>query len=233
MQNSTKSRYSEFYTSRKSGLFPNEGLVRMLMGKYPTLNLASEFDYANTRVCDLSCGDGRNLRLFHHLGMMLYATEVTDAIAQHVQSQLEAEGYQAEIRTGDNHSVPFENALFDIAVSWNACYYQGNIPDFERTLSEIYRVIRPGGAFIFSIPQPDNFIFNSCRELDSKYVEVVSDPFGGIRNGEIMRRFLSQADLRSTLEKKFHKIQICESSIDYFGMLNSHYFGICYKQPSS
>lgn len=233
MQNKTKSRYSDFYTSRKSGLFPNEGLVRIFMGKYPTLNLASEFDYANSRICDLSCGDGRNIRLFHHLGMKLYATEVTDAIAQHVQSQLEAEGYLAEIRTGDNHCVPFEDGLFDFAVSWNACYYQGNTPDFDKTLSEISRVIRPGGAFVFSIPQPDNFIFNSCRELDSQYVEVVNDPFGGIRNGEIMRRFHSQADLSATLNRKFHRIQICESTIDYFGMVNSHYFGICYKQPDS
>lgn len=229
MENSTKNRYSDFYTTRKSGLFPNEALVRMFMGKYPTLNLAAEFDYPNTAICDMSCGDGRNLRLFHYLGMKLHATEVTDAIAQHVQNQLANDGYQADVRTGDNHRMPFSDNCFDIVVSWNACYYQGRTPEFQKTISEISRVIRPEGAFVFSIPRPDNFIFNNCRELDEQYVEVVNDPFDGIRNGEIMRRFLSPEDLRSTLSTSFHRIQICESVIDYFGMMNSHYFGIGYK----
>lgn len=228
MKSDTKTRYSNFYTTRKPGLYPNEALVRMFMGKYPTLHLAAEFDYPHTRICDLSCGDGRNLRLFHDLGMQLHATEVTEEIARHVQSQLAADGCHADIRTGDNHAIPFADNCIDIAVSWNACYYQGKTPAFHRTLEEIARILRDGGAFIFSIPRADNFIFNDCQPLDAHYVEVINDPFNGIRNGEIMRRFSSAGELRETLASTFRRVQICESAIDYFGMLNSHFLGIGY-----
>ena len=229
MQNQTKLRYAEFYTTRTPGIYPNEALVRIFMGCYPNLHLAKEFNYPETRICDLSCGDGRNLRLFHHLGMQLYATEVTDSIVSNIKSQLQQCQMEVDIRTGDNHFVPFDDNSFDIVVSWNACYYQGTKPAFEKTLSEISRVIRPGGAFIFSIPRQDNFIFDGCKSVDDHYVEISNDPFNGIRNGEIMRRFSSLEDAKSTLADSFERIQICESVIDYFGMQNSHYFGACFK----
>lgn len=229
MHNQTKTRYSEFYATRAPGIYPNEALVRIFMGSYPGLNLAKEFDYSTTKICDLSCGDGRNLRLFSNLGMKLYATEVTDSIVANVKSLMQKSDLVCDIQTGDNHSIPFIDNSFDIIVSWNACYYQGVKCAFDKTLSEISRVLRPNGAFVFSVPRKDNFIFNGCNSIDEKYVEIVNDPYNGIRNGEIMRRFSSAIDLEETISTAFGRIHVCESVIDYFGMQNSHYFGVCFK----
>ena len=47
--------------------------------------------------------------------------------------------------------LPFEGASFDFAVAFMSLM---DIPEMERVLAEVYRVIRPGGFLQFSIAHP-------------------------------------------------------------------------------
>lgn len=82
-------------------------------------------NYVGARICDISCGDGRNITALKKMGFEIYGTEVTENICDLTQKKLtqHPQNISADIRKGFNWDLPFESDFFDYALSWNACYY--------------------------------------------------------------------------------------------------------------
>jgi len=62
--------------------------------------------------------------------------------------------------------LPFENDFFDLIVSNNGI---NNVQDLNKTLSECYRVLKPGGQFVFTFNLPESLkefyeVFESVLE---------------------------------------------------------------------
>lgn len=57
---------------------------------------------------------------------------------------------RVEVRTADMRSLPFENASFDVIVSHWAVHNLAAKVDREAALSEMVRVLRPGGTIVLS-----------------------------------------------------------------------------------
>ena len=221
-----RDRYKDFYLRREPAVFPNEALIRIFLGSYPNLHLDREFSCHGKRVCDVGFGDGRNFHLLNFLGADLFGTEVHPDIVEHVKLHLAQRGVNAELRDGFNHALPFSDNSMDFLISWNSCYYIGQASSFEEILGEYARLLKPGGVFIFSVPQKSNFIFENAREIAPGYVTIKQDPYDGIRNGEIMRRFACEAELRDCLRGCFHVHALTDSYANYFGEIHAHFFGV-------
>ena len=97
-------------------------------------------------VLELGAGDGVNFRF--------YPPAVTDVLAIEPENHLRAEaekaarGASADVRVepGWADQLPAEDEAFDAAVcSLVLC----SVPDQERALSELFRVVRPGGELRF------------------------------------------------------------------------------------
>lgn len=58
-------------------------------------------------------------------------------------------GHLVEVVHGTFEDIPFESGTFDLVWSQDAILHSG---DRERVLEEVSRVLRPGGAFIFTDP---------------------------------------------------------------------------------
>ena len=221
-----KYRYKDFYLRREPARFPNEALIRIFLGSYPDLRLEREFTYRGKSFCDVGFGDGRNFHLFNFLGADLYGTEVHPDIVEHVKKHLSQRGINAELHDGFNHALPFPDNSMDFLISWNSCYYIGQASSFEEILGEYARLLKPGGVFIFSIPQKSNFIFEHAHEIAPGYVSIKQDPYDGIRDGETMRRFVCEAELRDCLSGPFHVHALTDSYANYFGEIHSHFIGV-------
>lgn len=139
--------YSEFHNKRLGiHCYPNEFLVRTMLGNYPDLKLAH--DYEEKNVLDWACGDGRNLVLLHNLGLNLYAFEITDEICNGVKDRMLKMGIQVEMRTGRNSQVPYADGMFDYIIASSSFYYVDHGTCFEDNYRELKRVILPGGGGI-------------------------------------------------------------------------------------
>jgi ubiquinone/menaquinone biosynthesis C-methylase UbiE len=80
--------------------------------------------------------------------------------------------------------LSFENASFDFVVAFMSLM---DIPETERVLAEVFRVLRPGGFFQFSMPHPcfDTPHRKNLRdETGYTYAIEVGDYFRG-REGEV------------------------------------------------
>jgi len=97
-------------------------------------------------VLELGAGTGVNLE---HLPRQLGRLVLTEP-DRHMRAKLAARvqrlGRQAEVSDASAVALPFEDASFDAVVSTLVLC---SVPSLERSLAEVFRVLRPGGRFVF------------------------------------------------------------------------------------
>lgn len=207
--------YSDFHASRLGvHCYPNEWLVRTMLGKYP--NLIISHDYEGGKVLDWACGDGRNMVLLHNLGLDIYGFEITKEICDGVKKRMSNRGISCEIRVGRNKSVPYADHMFDYIVASSSFYYVDHESCFDENLAELVRCIKVGGYVIMTLPHPEGFMFKDSKPLKDGHYEVISDPYG-LRNGDIFKVFHNEKEIYSCFENDFTDICIGMCSENYYG----------------
>ena len=113
------------------------------------IELASRISGKNFKnVLELACGTGRvtrHLRRSLPQQATLVATDLHADMIQIASAQLSNENISWE--TADAQELQFANASFDLVVCQFGLMF---MPDREKVLSEVYRVLAPGGKFIFN-----------------------------------------------------------------------------------
>ncbi len=97
-------------------------------------------DVYNTRVLDLACGTGRYARLLAAQGARVTATDFSYEMLAHSEDTL-------PLIQSDMTALPFANYTFDTIVCALAV---GHLPDLTPALSEMSRVVVPGGTILYS-----------------------------------------------------------------------------------
>lgn len=210
--------YTARYTERRGGKrYPVEFVVRMFLGSYPGLRM-SRADYAGSALLDLGAGDGRNLPLLHDLGFRTSAVEITEEICIQLRALSDELGLGTDVRKGSNAAIPFDSGVFDYVVSSHALYYVQPGQHFGRTVSEVARVMRPGGVLVASLPKKyDRYILRDAIPAGDNHLVVTRDPLG-IRNGMVFRVFETEQEIRETFAPAFHDLQIGWIENDFFGI---------------
>jgi ubiquinone/menaquinone biosynthesis C-methylase UbiE len=101
---------------------------------------------ANGRVLEIGIGSGLNLRLYGSNVSQVIGLEpsptllgITGEIGRRISMPL-------ELIEGTAEAIPLDGRSVDtIVTTWTTC----TIPEVERALQEMYRVLRPGGCLIF------------------------------------------------------------------------------------
>jgi len=94
------------------------------------------------RWLDVGCGTGAFTEVIKQLSgpVEIVAIDPSDAQVSYARSRKTADGVQYQV--ADARSMPFETGRFDVAVSALVLNF---IPDREKAVSEMRRVVRPGG----------------------------------------------------------------------------------------
>jgi SAM-dependent methyltransferase len=92
------------------------------------------------RVLEVGCGPGElAARIQDELGCEVIAVDLSPRMAEL------ARGRGIEARVGDVQELPFANGEFDVAV---AAWMLFHVPELERGLAELQRVLRPSGRLV-------------------------------------------------------------------------------------
>lgn len=225
----SKESWTKYYKKQKPLKYPSEYyIMRILRGVYPRLKIGT-LDIKGKKVCDIGCGDGRNLLLLNEAGLKVYGIEITQEIMDVAKQRMKESNIDACLKVGTNDNIPFENEFFDFLVSWGSCYYMGKNPDFEKHLLEYSRVLKEGGYFIAYIPKKSCHLYQNSVALDDRYC-VVKDDYYGVRNGEILRMFDSEQDIMDAFSKYFENFVFGSSEDDCFGLNYHYHFVVCQKR---
>jgi SAM-dependent methyltransferase len=99
------------------------------------------------RVLDIGCGEGQIARAVAATGAAVVGV---DPVERHVQLARERGG-GPEYRLGSADSLPFGEGEFDAVA---ACLVFEHIDDLDAAISEVSRVLVPGGRFAFFLNHP-------------------------------------------------------------------------------
>ena len=177
-----KNEWTKFFVQTEMA-YPSEYVIRLFKGEYPRLHLKKD-SFRDKKICDIGCGDGRNLVLLKQVGFDVYGVEITQQIVDKIVANLKMGGIEGvKALVGVNDHLPFETGFFDYLLSWNACYYMGRKKDFTAYVKEFSRVLKPGGRLILSIPKKTCFIYHNSMILTPGYQIIKNDPFG-VRMGK-------------------------------------------------
>jgi arsenite methyltransferase len=130
---------------------------------------------AETRLLDIGFGGGLSLEFAARRGVRhLSGVDPSEAAVSSLRARPRwLDGAELRIERGAVEALPFGDAEFDAVLSTNTIYFW---PDLGRALSEIARVLRPGGRLALGFSSNDKlksfpaitqhgFIFHSAGEL--------------------------------------------------------------------
>lgn len=93
-------------------------------------------------VLEVGVGLGSDFIRFVRAGANATGIDLTQTAVDLVRRRLELEGLEARLEVGDAEELQFETDSFDLAYSWGVLHHT---PDTERAVSEVRRVLKPGG----------------------------------------------------------------------------------------
>jgi len=112
---------------------------------YPLLsNLIDYKSLKGKKVLDIACGAGWSTEQFVRAGAEVTAIDVTPKAVELTKRRLELYGLEADVLVGDAQNLSFSDNSFDYVLAWGCLMH---MPETGKAISEIYRVLKPGGKF--------------------------------------------------------------------------------------
>ncbi len=103
---------------------------------------------AGKRVLEIGVGAGSDFINWVRSGATATGIDLTETGVDLTRERLTLEGLRAEVQQGDAEQLPFAADSFDIVYSWGVLHHS---PDTARAVSEVKRVLRPGGIALVMI----------------------------------------------------------------------------------
>ncbi len=137
--------WDEKFSTRAWGRYPPEDFVRFMGRNF------KDADKAKVNVLEVGCGPGANVWFLHREGFCVSAIDVSPAAIGLAGTRLDTENKdcrspQTDLRVGNFSQLPWQDNHFDVVADIFALYANTtNI--IENALTEIQRVMKPGGLF--------------------------------------------------------------------------------------
>jgi ubiquinone/menaquinone biosynthesis C-methylase UbiE len=149
---------------------------------------------ADIGIVEVGCGNGANLWFAAREGHRTAGIDGSPTAIALARQWFSREGLDCDFRAGNYTKLPFTSNSFDLAIDRAALSYAGRT-DVARALSEVRRVLKPGGRLLFT-PYSDRCTsFDGLPDADGCYRQVTR---GSIVPG-VQIRFYSLEDVRREL----------------------------------
>ncbi len=106
------------------------------------------------RVLEIGCGLGTDGVRFAKAGADYTGVDLTDAAIELARKRFELSGLRGELRVSDAENLDFADESFDLVYSHGVLHHT---PDIARAVSEIHRVLKPGGRAIVMLYHRDSY----------------------------------------------------------------------------
>ena len=172
-----------------------------------------------TRILELGCGNGdiwRNRIDCLPEGVSLVLSDFSEGMLKETKVNLPASA-NVSYQQIDIQAIPFEGDSFDIVIANMILYH---VPDLDKGLSEVRRVLREGGMF-YCATYGEHGIAEYVQTLmaGSKHMQKMSNAFT-LQNGEnILRRYF--IDVEQRVYEDHLEVTDVEDMVDYILSLGS------------
>ena len=166
------------------------------------------------KVLDLGCGVGRHSILLAKSGFAVHALDGSDTGIAHLEDMCKAENIDINATCAEMTNLPYQDSYFDYILAWNVIYH-GNLSVVKRVLSEVLRILKPGGIFQLTMLSKRNSEYNhgKCISLNTFVNDAdISDknhPHFYCSSSELMQllmgfEIISSLDKQQVREGSYH-----------------------------
>ena len=116
---------------------------------------------ANEKVLELGCGSGNLASVLHKKGVSIIASDISQTAIDHAEKQHP----DIDFRVHSADKLPYDDQSFDSVMSFDVLEH---LPDVDQHLSEVRRVLKPNGCYLFQTPNKlSNATFETlkCRSM--------------------------------------------------------------------
>ncbi|MFH1802402.1 MAG: class I SAM-dependent methyltransferase [archaeon] len=160
------------------------------------------FDMSGRRLLDVGCGDGYDLNEFQKRDVLVEGIDSSKEMIKIAKTRLP----ETSLIVCPMESLPYEDASFDVVTSKYALQTSRDVP---KSISEMCRVLRPGGILAYLTVHPLRQFLekgNSARDYYRQDV-VESNFFGGT---------VTAHEPTHTMEEYLNTEFLAQFQIDYF-----------------
>lgn len=134
-------------------------------------------------LLDIGCGLGRNSLYLAKNSFELSGFDLSERSVELTLEKAKKQGIKLnKFVVADMLEFPFEDESFDALLAFNVISHT-DLEGFNKILSEIKRVLRPGGEVYFTVGSKESFWFNNpvCTYVDENTrIRVEDGPENGI-----------------------------------------------------
>lgn len=118
----------------------------MQRGGYPFLtNYVDMKGLKGKKVLDIACGTGVLTEQFVRMGGDVTAIDLTPKAVELTKKRLQLGHLSATVLEADAQQLPFADNTFNFVCAWGCLMH---MPDTPKAITEIHRVLKPGGQFL-------------------------------------------------------------------------------------
>lgn len=141
---------------------------------------------------DVGCGEGHNTRLVAGRGARMAGIDISETFIRHATETEKDEPLGIRYERASAVELPFEDETFDFVTAFMSLM---DIPETDLVLPEVFRVLKPGGFFQFSIEHPCFTTPHSKTLRDGRGVAYAREVGGYFqrKNGEVQEWTFSVA----------------------------------------
>jgi len=130
-------------------------------------------------VLDWGCGAGRHVVNLAQEGFEVTGIDRSPTAIKIAENWLKDEGLNAVLQVAEPESIPADSESYDAVISLFAIEH-GTPEEIIRTLTEIHRVLVPGGFLMVTLSSGEDSMKISSEALDMGMVAPTSGPEQGI-----------------------------------------------------
>lgn len=165
------------------------------------INHWKEKGYVN--FLDLGCGLGRHSFQFAAAGFTVHALDLSSEAVEFVERKSFEKGVSVNASAGDMTELPYSNGFFDCLLAYHVLSHT-DTPGMRKVISEIARVMKPGGEVFISLCSKDTWSYREAGfpVIDENSVIKVEDgPENGVphffADREIIDSLFARFDIQS------------------------------------
>jgi SAM-dependent methyltransferase len=140
-------------------MYPNDHVVRFLMTNRELLGR-----HHPARFLDIGLGAGRHTKLATELGFRRCGIDISFVGLQHARERLLTADLQASLSQASMLALPFMDCSFAAVLSYGVFYY-GTAHEMKQAISEVHRILVPGGRAFVVLRTTDDHRFGKGTRL--------------------------------------------------------------------